>query len=132
MVAPECANPIAEKHLKETLSDFSAMPGSGLALGRREVALARRGMGRRTRAGIEQRDSAIRVGASGATTFVVRSGRFTIPGGSENCERDFPGPSWARLRRELSPKDGDVVIVCGAENEIFAKLGALGAAVTLK
>jgi len=81
--------------------------------------------------GIEQRDSAVRVGAHGATTFAIRSGRFSIPGGSDDCERDFPGAAWNVIREVLKPVNNDVVIVCGAADEATARLGALAAALSL-
>ena len=83
------------------------------------------------RSGIEQRDSAIRLNAAGATTYVIRAGKIAIPGGSTDCEKDFPSRVWSTLRAELRPKDGDAVIVCGARDETTAKLGALSAAVAL-
>jgi len=83
------------------------------------------------RSGIEQRDSAIRVGAQGATTYAIVRGKFAIPGGSPDCEEDFPGAVWSDLRTELSPREGDALILCGAATGTLAKLGALSAALTL-
>lgn len=102
-----------------------------LTMGRTAVALVAKGRGVAVKGGIEQRDSAIKVGASGATTYVMKGGRFTIPGGSSDCEKDFPSTSWAKLRKELNPEDTDAVILCGADSEVKAKLGALAAALTL-
>jgi len=81
--------------------------------------------------GIDQRDSAVRVGATGATTYVISSGKFAVPGGSPDCEKDFPGKIWSELRAGLKPMDGDAIILCGAGDERTAKLGALSAALTL-
>ncbi len=113
------------------LSPMAAVHGSKLTVGTSTIALAVSGRGRAVKRGIEQRDSAIRLGAEGATTFVYRSGKFTIPGGSSDCERDFPSKAWASLRSSLSPSDGDAVVLCGAQDEITARLGALSAALTL-
>lgn len=81
--------------------------------------------------GIDQRDSAVRVGASGATTYIIRSGKFAVPGGSDDCEKDFPGTIWNTLRSELKPRNGDAVILCDAKDDTTAKLGALSAALTV-
>ena len=81
--------------------------------------------------GLEQRDSAIGLHALGATTFVMREDKFVLPGGSTDSEGEFPGTVWSTLREQLSPKDGDAVVVCGARDETTAKLGALAAALTL-
>ena len=81
--------------------------------------------------GLEQRDSVIRLNALGATTFVVKDGKFTVPGGSSDSEKEFPSKVWTTLKERLGPKDGDAVVVCGAKDETTAKLGALSAALTL-
>jgi len=114
-----------------SLSLLDSLPRSELSMGENQAALVLRGTGDRVRSGLEQRDSAIRIGASGATTYVIRSGRFTIPGGSVDCERDFPSKVWPILKSGLKPKNGDVVILCGAATEVSARLGALAAAITL-
>ena len=120
-----------DRAIHSSMSAFALVPGSDLTMGEKQVALVIRGAGGRVRSGIEQRDSAIRTGASGATTYVMRVGRFTVPGGSSDCERDFPSGTWPRLRSELRPKNGDAVILCGAKDDVLAKLGVLSAAITL-
>jgi hypothetical protein len=117
--------------LSKRLSAVVALRGSSLAVGKFQVAVLVRSSSETVTMGIEQRDAAIRIGGTGATTYVVRSKKFTIPGGSGDCEKDFPSDVWPALRTELRPKDGDVVIVCGAGEEKTAKLGALSAALTL-
>lgn len=117
--------------LKRRLSRLVVLEGSKLTMGAYQAGLAVRGGGRSVRSGLEQRDSAIRLRASGATTYVIRNLKFAIPGGSSDCEKDFPSKAWSRLRGELDPKEGDAVILCGAEDEITARLGALSAALTL-
>lgn len=105
--------------------------GSKLTVGESQVAILVRSLKNSLASGIEQRDSAIRIGAAGATTYVIKAGKFSIPGGSNDCEKDFPSKSWSILRAELNPKDSEVVILCGAGDETTAKLGALSAALTL-
>src|SRR5262249_43362935 len=117
--------------IQEGMTGLVPLSDSGLTLGSNGVALSLRWAGPTIRNGIEQRDAAIRVGASGVTSYAIVSGRFTIPGGSLDCEKDFPGPAWSELRSGLRPKNGDAVIVCGAPDQITAKLGALAAALTL-
>ena len=117
--------------LKARLSPLASIQGSKLTMGRFQASLAVRGGGRSVKSGLEQRDAAIALGAAGATTFVIRDGKFTIPGGSADCERDFPGRSWKALRGLLFAGDGDVVILSGADDETTAKLGALSAALTI-
>ena len=119
------------KSIASWMSDIVTVPRSELTMGERQAALALKGAGGCMRLGIEQRDSAIRIGATAATTYIIQSGRFTIPGGSTNCEKDFPSTTWSFLKKSLAPKNNDVVILCGAQDEVSAHLGALAAAITL-
>jgi hypothetical protein len=119
------------KSIHSTMSDVVPIPKSGLTMGDSQAALVLRGVAKKVQSGIEQRDSAIRIGAAGATTYVMKSGRFAIPGGSSDCEKDFPSQVWSHLKRDLVPRNDDAVILCGARDEVSAKLGALAAAITL-
>lgn len=120
----------AYQSLRRTLTSPVDIQGSELSMGRFQAALAVRGKSRRVKSGIEQRDSAIKEGALGATTYVISGGKFTIPGGSGDCEKDFPGKIWATLRT-LSPRNGDVLILCGSDETSNARVGAIAAALTL-
>jgi uncharacterized protein DUF4443 len=117
--------------ITKKLSPIMPLRSSSLVVGPSQAAVLVRSEGRSVRSGIEQRDSAIMTGAIGATTYVIKDDRFAIPGGSDDCENDYPGAVWPVLRRGLSPEDGDAVIVCGAHDEKTAKLGVLSAALTL-
>jgi len=117
--------------LRRKLSPFVPADNSRFTVGSRQAAIRVKGGARRLGSGIEQRDSAILVGAAGATTYAIKGSKFTIPGGSVDCEKEFPSRAWKLLRKEVAPKDGDAVILCGAEDGITAKLGALSAALTL-
>ena len=113
------------------LSPALAVRYSDLTMGAHQVAVVVRKGGAKVTSGIEQRDSAIKVGAAGATTYIIRESRFTIPGGSSDCEHDYPSGVWDVLRKGLRPKEGDSVILCGAALPILANLGAVAAAATL-
>ncbi len=117
--------------ISRKITSVLPLQASTLVVGPSQVAVLVRDGARSVLSGIEQRDSAVRSGATGATTYVIRSGKFAIPGGSEDCEREFPAKAWSTLRDELKPKNGDAVILCGAHNEGTARLGALSAALTL-
>ncbi len=117
--------------LMSKLTPTTPVGGSKLTIGNFQVGLGVRGGGGSVQSGLEQRDSAIRIGAAGATTFVFRNGKFSIPGGSSDCEKDYPSKAWPILRERLEPKNGDAIILCGARDETTAKLGALSAALTL-
>ena len=80
--------------------------------------------------GIEQRDAAVRVGASGATTLIFHNGRLILPTVSEDVSKDYPR-AFSQIMQLLKPMENDVVIMsCGA---IFraAEYGVLAASWTL-
>ena len=108
-----------------------SLNGASLTVGSSHSAILVRSSGPSPGIGIKQRDSAVHIGASGATTYVIKAGKFQVPGGSDNCEKDFPSKAWVTLREKLGPRNGDIVIVCGATEETTAKLGAISAALTL-
>jgi hypothetical protein len=122
---------VVYSRLRKKLSSIVMLDGSQLTVGKRQSAVGVRGGAGRVQSGIQQRDSAIMVGAAGATTYAIRHAKFTIPGGSADCERDFPSPVWRVLKKEIAPRDGDAVVLSGADDDLKAKLGALSAALTL-
>jgi uncharacterized protein DUF4443 len=119
------------KSLRSRLSPFALLEGSKLTIGAYQVGIVARDGARAVQSGLEQRDSVIRLNALGATTFVIKGGKFVVPGGSSDPEKEFPSRDWSTLRERLDPKNGDAVVVCGAKDETTAKLGALSAALTL-
>jgi len=80
--------------------------------------------------GLEQRDVAIKEGATGATSLIFKSGKFVIPGGSSDCEKDFPDVLWERLRIGLKPLDNDLIIICSGSSKQIASKGAFSIAWT--
>lgn len=52
---------------------------TGLTVGKDQFAVMVKKKASRVRSGIEQRDSSIRAGADGATTYVVKGSKFQVP-----------------------------------------------------
>lgn len=81
------------------------------------------------RSGIEQRDAAIKMGASGATTLLFKENKFLIPRIDYDALKDNHLLS-EQLIENLHPQDGDVLII-GSDNrskkkaEFAAKSAAL-------
>jgi hypothetical protein len=117
--------------LKKKISNPLPLSGTEFTVGGRQSVLAVRHGGHLAKGGLEQRDAAVKAGALGATTYIMNQDKFTMPGGSENCEKDYPSPLWKDLRARLFPREGDAIILCGADDEITAALGALSAGLTL-
>jgi hypothetical protein len=104
------------------------LPRSQVALGKYNYAVLLREFGFAVRSGIEQRDAAIKMGATGATTLLYRDGRFAMP---DNSGKD-PLKKEQALKKELvdtlKPQEGDAVIIGGAEKDKVAELAAKSAA----
>lgn len=117
--------------LLETLTPPLALGRTTLTLGKAQAAVLARSSAGALTSGIAQRDASVKAGAEGTTSYLYRANRFAIPGGSTDCEKDFPSGAWQTLREAMHPRNGDAVVVCGASDETTAKLGALAAALTL-
>jgi hypothetical protein len=116
--------------LKEKIPWSSRVEAKSLGIGDECAAVLVRGAGKSVKKGIEQRDAAVRVGAIGAFTALFSKGRFTIPGEGTDCEKDGPRGLWSAAR-SAGPREGDVLIVVGADAREAAELGTLAAALTL-
>jgi hypothetical protein len=116
--------------LKKKIPWSSKVNAKSLGIGDKCSAVLVRGAAGNVRKGIEQRDAAIRVGASGAFTAVFTRGRFALPGEGEDCEKDGPIGLWSAAR-SAGPLEGDALVVVGADSDDAAELGTLAAALTL-
>jgi len=82
--------------------------------------------------GMEQRDEAIKVGRSGATTLIVKEGKLLMPGFDETLTIDERYPKDARkIEKVLHPEDGNVVVIGSENSPQMAEEAAWVAASTL-
>jgi len=100
-----------------------------ISLGKHSVAVQLRGMASKIGSGMEQRDQAIKSGADGATTVVVKGDRLTIPVDFD-LDNDRPEVAGA-IRRLFDVEDGDVIIIGTSADLQKAEEGALAAAFEL-
>jgi len=84
----------------------------------------------RITSGIEQRDAAVRAGADGAVTFVVKHGRLVMPPAAEPIMRGQEDAA-NKIQEAFRPQENDAIIIAGAESEQNAEEGARAAAWTL-
>jgi hypothetical protein len=115
--------------ISKTISWRSEVKGNSLGIGEHCWAFLVKNRATRVRLGIEQRDAAIRAGASGVLTLLYSGGHFLIPVEGTDCERTTLEP-WQTIRR-ASPEEGDVVIVSGAKDSTSAENGGWSAVLTL-
>lgn len=109
---------------KETI-----IPKSSITVGKFNYVVLVKNIANSIRSGIEQRDIAIKSGATGATTLIFKDGKFLVPktnfdalAGELNMQKI--------LMENLQPNDNDVIII-GSDNiskqnaELAAKNAAL-------
>lgn len=103
------------------------VPRCSIATGKFNYAVLIKNLDYAIKSGIEQRDAAIRKGASGATTILFKDGKFVMPGETYDSLKNEQQIRNMFLEK-LSPEDGDVLIIVGAEDKTTAELAAKGAA----
>ena len=116
--------------LRSKLSEGVDVPSSPLTVGPFNIAVLVRDSAQAIGSGMEQRDIAIKSGASGATTLVFSGNKLSMPTGEQNVSECLP-----RLHDELvtklNPNQNDVIIVGSGENRKLAEIGAKMAAIKL-
>lgn len=102
------------------------IPPTTLTVGPRNIAILVKNASHLVKAGVEQRDAAIKIGALGATTLIFNRGKLRMPDAGEDVS---PKDSKVNnlLISELQPSDNDVVIIGSANDESTAEIGALAA-----
>ena len=116
--------------LRSRLSEGVEVPKSPLTVGAFNIAVLVRDVAQAVGSGMEQRDTAIKSGASGATTLVFSSSKLALPTGEENLAESMPDLH-DKLVIQLEPKENDVIIVGCGENRDLAEIGAKMAAIKL-
>ena len=117
-------------NLRSKISEGIDLPNSPLTVGPFNIAVLVRNMAHGVRRGVEQRDTAIKAGALGATTLIFSRSKLVMPSSEEDV---FKGISsiYDMLVSKLNPKENDVVIVGSGENKPSAEIGAKMAALEL-
>jgi predicted transcriptional regulator len=117
-------------NLRSKISEGIEVPNSHLTVGPFNMAVLVRDTAHRVRRGVEQRDTAIKAGALGATTLIFSRSKLTMPSSEEDI---FKGISSVHdmLVSKLSPKENDVIIIGSGENKTSAEIGAKMAALKL-
>jgi hypothetical protein len=119
--------------ISHAIPDSSQIDAGELELGRYSWYVIVRARGAKIRKGLEQRDASIKVGAKSALTVIYSGGKFMIPSDTapEDCEALGPSEPWTTIRNNSVLKNGDIVIVSGADSVLLAEEGALAAALTI-
>ncbi|UCC57641.1 MAG: hypothetical protein JSW14_04465 [Candidatus Bathyarchaeum sp.] len=117
-------------NLRDKLSEGVEVPSSRLTVGSFNIAILVRDSAQAVKSGMEQRDAAIKSGASGATTLVFTGNRLSMPARADDISVSIPS-LYNQLVTKLKPKENDVIIVGSGENRELAEIGAKMAAIRL-
>jgi predicted transcriptional regulator len=117
-------------NLREKLSEGVEVPSSRLTVGSFNIAILVRDSAQAVKSGMEQRDAAIKSGASGATTLVFSSNKLSMPTREQDISVSMPSLH-NQLVTKFKPKENDVIIVGSGENREVAEIGAKMAAIKL-
>lgn len=79
------------------------------------------------KSGLEQRDYAILYGSTGCTTILFKENRFVFPGESKDCFRKDEKTK-KHILENLSPEEGDVIIISSANDPFVAEISAKNSA----
>ena len=116
--------------MRSKLSEGVDVPSSPLTVGSFNIGILVRDSAKAVGSGMEQRDTAIKSGASGATTLIFSSNKLSLPTGEENLSESMP-ELHDKLVTQFKPKENDVIIVGCGENRETAEIGAKMAAIKL-
>ena len=118
--------------LRSKVSKVSIIDAKQLALDKVRAAVLVRHVGRLVKRGIEQRDAAIRAGATGACTLVFHGREFLMPmSESEEWSLNSDDLLFQDLKNSFNPVEGDVIVLSSAPDRATADHGAMAAALTL-
>jgi predicted transcriptional regulator len=116
--------------LKFKISEGIEVPPNPLTVGPFNIAVLVRGLAHKIKQGLEQRDTAIKAGALGATTLIFSRNRLTMPSSKGDIFEGIPSIR-DMLVSKLGPKENDIIIIGSGENKISAEIGAKMAALEL-
>jgi len=96
--------------IKASIPAEMKLPKCSVALGKFNYAVILKQMSSAVTSGIEQRDAAIKMDASGATTLIFRNGKFLLAGTKLDALKNEPKIR-KLLMKGLNPIDEDVIII---------------------
>ena len=100
---------------------------SSITVGHYNFGILVKDAANRIKSGIEQRDAAVRAGANGAVTLVVKRGELVMPSPARPITREQESVARA-IKEAFEPHENDVIIIAGGDSDQFAEKGAMAAA----
>ena len=101
-----------------------------IVVGKYTVSAFIKNRGHKIRYGLEQRDEAIKNGATGATTIISREEKLAAPGITDNLKKDYPDVA-EQIFSKFEIEKNDVVIIGSGDSLKKAEDGAIAGALSL-
>lgn len=112
---------------KSVQMDVADISISDLTIGDKDCAVRVPKMARNVKYGCEERDAAIKSGATGATTLVYTNGKLIFPGSDYPVDQEIE----SKIRSVFTLKNDDVVIIGTGPTKESAEIGAVIAGLTI-
>ncbi|HUO41764.1 MAG TPA: DUF4443 domain-containing protein [Methylomirabilota bacterium] len=119
------------KRLRSKLSKTTDVNAGQLSLDNANTAVLVKKSAHSVKQGIEERDAAVRSGATGACTILMKHGRLVMPQGSGEWKRDLDDPLARELVSLFHPQNDDVIIIASATEKSVADYAAIAAGLLL-
>ncbi|MDG6223475.1 MAG: DUF4443 domain-containing protein [Candidatus Bathyarchaeota archaeon] len=116
--------------IQSKISQRIQVPKNQLAVGPVVVAVLVKNAGHKVNKGIEQRNTAIRAGAAGATTLVYCDNKIVMPLKKKHSTKGLKQIQQTATSK-LNPQNNDVVILGSGTTPTNAEIGAIMAAIKL-
>jgi len=119
------------KRLRSRLSKTTPVNAGQLSLDNASTAVLIKKSAHSVRQGIQERDAAVRSGATGACTILMKHGRLVMPQGSGEWKMDLDDPFAQELVNLFHPQNDDVIIIASAPEKSVADYAAIAAGLML-
>jgi DNA-binding MarR family transcriptional regulator len=116
------------RKIREHIVDHKQVKAPSISLSESAYGMQLRGVAAQIETGIEQRDQALLVGATGATTLIFKDNALKIPSVSD---RVIDKKTLKGLLQEFNVEDEDILIVGTGQDPSDAQRGAFNAALSL-
>jgi hypothetical protein len=103
------------------------VPKSSITVGVRNFGVLVRGAANKVKSGIELRDAAVKAGAAGAVTLVLKRGELVMPRPAQSEMKRWPSVS-RQILEMFQPRENDVIVIAGGDSQEIAEEGARAAA----
>ncbi|NNM02100.1 MAG: DUF4443 domain-containing protein [Nitrosopumilus sp.] len=115
------------KQIQQIIPNECKIKKCAVVTGKNNFAIILKNYSSAIKSGLEQRDFAILYGSSGCTTILYKDNKFVFPGDTKDCFREDKKTK-KYILENLSPKEGDVIIISSSDDPFVAEISAKNSA----